>query len=91
MFDILQILSIILISSTNNQENEMTKSEQKHVIKALAGAKYFSDAISPDYADDYLARALSIISRSTLKTKTKSEITNIARDHGVMFNPEFTA
>ncbi len=69
----------------------MTKSEQKHVIKALAGAEYFSAAISQGFANDYLARALSIISRSTLKTKTKSEITNIARDHGVMFNPEFIA
>jgi hypothetical protein len=67
----------------------MNKSEQNHVNKALAGAEYFAATISQSHANDYLARALSIIARSALTTKTKHEISQIANAHGVMFNPEF--
>jgi hypothetical protein len=69
----------------------MNKSEQKQVTKALAGAEYFAATISPKGGADYLARALSIIARSALTTKTKHEISQIANQHGVMFNPEFIA
>ncbi len=67
----------------------MNKSEQKHVSKALAGAEHFAAAISQTFANDYLARALSIIVRSTMSTKTKYEVQRIASDHGVIFHPEF--
>jgi len=67
----------------------MNKSEQKHVTKALAGAEHFATAISQSYANGYLARALSIIVRSTMSTKTKYEVQKIASNHGVIFHPEF--
>jgi hypothetical protein len=67
----------------------MNKSDQKQVDKALAGAAHFAATISQRHANDYLARALSIIARSALTTKTKHEISQIANKHGVMFNPEF--
>ena len=67
----------------------MNKSDQKHVTKALAGAEHFSQAVSPQFANAYLARALSIIVRSTMSTKTKYEVQKIAGDNGVFFHPEF--
>ena len=69
--------------------NKMNKSEQKHVTKAIAGAEYFSASVSPQFAKDYLARALSIIIRSTMSAKTKREIIDIASYHSVNTNPEF--
>lgn len=67
----------------------MNKSEQKHVDKALAGSAYFSASVSPQYAKDYLARALSVIIRSSLKASTKREILGIALEYHVIDNAEF--
>lgn len=67
----------------------MNKSEQKHVDKAIAGAKYLSATVSPQYAKHYLARALSCIIRSSLKASTKREILGIALENHVIDSPEF--
>lgn len=67
----------------------MNKSEQKHVTKAIAGAEYFSASVSPQFAKDYLARALSIIIRSSLKASTKREVLGIALEYHVIDSPEF--
>lgn len=67
----------------------MNKSEQKQVDRALAGAAHFAATISPQWGADYLARALSIIARATMRAKTRQEIYGIAFDHAVSNNPEF--
>jgi len=68
---------------------KMNKSEQKHVDIALAGAQYLAITVSQDHANDYLARALSIISRSTMRVKTRHELAALALQYNVLNNPEF--
>ena len=79
----------MILSSTTTGDNKMNKSEQKQVDKALAEAAHFAATISPQWGADYLARALSIIARSTMRAKTRQEIYGIAFNHAVSNNPEF--
>ena len=79
-----------MVPSSTNQPGDikMNKSEQREVTKAVAYSQQLAEC-SPIMGKDYLARALSIIIRSSLKASTKREILGIALEYHVIDSSEF--